>query len=345
MEILRAELVASLNTFNGREMSYEMFGEIFLQMINKHAPLKEKSLRANIALFMNKTLSKAFMTRSRLRNKFLSRPNSFNENKYKKFRNYCTSLVRKEKKKFYSNLNIELFIDNKKFWKTVRPLFSDKHSTAKKITLLVNDNIISSDKEVAETFNTFFSKAVENLDVKGFEIEDFVYNLEISPVENIIHKFRNHPSILKINESVKLRELFHFSESKKGDISSKIANLDIKKPTTFKNIPTKILVETSDIISPFLTRISNDAKLHSGFPDPLKLADISLIHKRGETTITDNYRSVSILPSVSKIFDRDMEEQILSYMEKFLSPFLCGFRRGLVHSIVLWSCLDCSRRD
>ena len=37
---------------------------------------------------------------------------------------------------------------------------------------------------------------------------------------------------------------------------------------------------------------------------------------------------MSILPSVSKILERDMEEQILSYMEKFLSPFLCGFRRG-----------------
>ena len=225
-------------------------------------------------------------------------------------------------------MNIELLIDNKKFWKTVRPLFFDKHSTSKKITLLVNDKLISSDKEVAETFNTFFSKAVEKLDVKGFEIEDFVYNLEISPVENIIHKFRNHPSILKINESVKLQELFHFSESKKGDISSKIADLDIKKPTTFKNIPAKVLVETSDIISPFLTRISNDAKLHSVFPDPLKLADITPIHKREETTITDNYRSVSILPSVSKTFERDMEEQILSYMENFLSPFPCGFRRG-----------------
>ena len=77
-----------------------------------------------------------------------------------------------------------------------------------------------------------------------------------------------------------------------------------------------------------ITRISNGTKLHSVFPDPLKLADTTPIHKRGGTTITDNYRSVTILPSVSKIFERDMEEQILSYMEKFLSPFLCGFRKG-----------------
>ena len=118
---------------------------------------------------MNKTLSKTFMTRSRLRNKFLSNPSSINESNYEKFRNYCTNLVRKEKRKFYSNLKIELINDNKKFWKTVRPLFLEKHFCSKQITLLV-------DKEVAENFNTFFSKAVENLEVKGFKMEDFDYN-------------------------------------------------------------------------------------------------------------------------------------------------------------------------
>ena len=164
---------------------------------------------------------------------------------------------------------------------------------------------------------------------------DFVYNLEISPIANIIHKFRNHPSILKIKEVVTVDELFHFLDSKECDISSKIASLNIKKPTTFKNIPTKILVETSDIISPFLTRINNDAKLHSVFPNPLKLADITPTHKREETTVTDNYRSVSILPSVSKIFERDMEEQIFSYTEKSFSVIS---EKDLVHNIVLRSC-------
>ena len=116
--------------------------------------------------------------------------------------------------------------------------------------------------------------------------------------------------------------------------------MNIKKPTTYKNIPTKLLVETSDVISPFLTKINNDAKLHSNFPNPLKLADITPTHKREDTTVTDNYRSVSILPSVSKIFERDMENQILSYMEKFLSPFLCGFRKGIGTQHCLMVMLD-----
>ena len=88
------------------------------------------------------------MTRPRVRNKFLSYPSSINESNYKKFRNYCTNLVRKEKRKFYSNLKIELITDNKKFWKTERPLFSGKHFCSKQIMLFVDDKIISSDKEV-----------------------------------------------------------------------------------------------------------------------------------------------------------------------------------------------------
>ena len=129
----------------------------------------------------------------------------------------------------------------------------------------------------------FFSSVVENLDVEGFKTDDFAYNLGDSPIENIIRKFRNHPSIVKIKETVSVEVLFHFPESKESDSSEKIVRLDIKKPTTYKNIPTKLLVETSDVILRFLTKINNDAKLYSNFPNPLKLAGITPTHKRTRT--------------------------------------------------------------
>ena len=98
---------------------------------------------------------------------------------------------------------------------------------------------------------------------------------------------------MKIKETLSGEELFHFAESKESDISEKIAKLNIKKPTTCKNIPTKLLIETSDVISHYLIKINNDAKLHLNFPNPLKLVDITPTHKREDTTVTDNYRSVS----------------------------------------------------
>ena len=58
------------------------------------------------------------------------------------------------------------------------------------------------------------------------------------------------------------------------------------------------------------------------------MADITPIHKKDETTLKDNYRPVSILPFISKIFKKDMYEQISLNFENRLSPVLCGFRKG-----------------
>ena len=112
---------------------------------------------ANNDPFIKKTLSKAIMTRSRLRNNFLKCPSNINEHNYKKQRNYCTSLFRKEKKKIYNNIDISLITDNKKFWQTVKPFFSEKHFGKKKVILVEDENIISNNKEVAEIMNAFFS--------------------------------------------------------------------------------------------------------------------------------------------------------------------------------------------
>ena len=112
-------------------------------------------------------------------------------------------------------------------------------------------------------------------------------------------------------------------------VQKQIASLNKKKPTTFKNIPTRILVENSDIISPFITDIYNDSKSKSEFPSSLKLADITPAHKKSDRTIDDNYRPVSILPPISKVFERNMYDPMYAYIDKYLSPFLFGFRKGL----------------
>ena len=59
----------------------------------------------------------------------------------------------------------------------------------------------------------------------------------------------------------------------------------------------------------------------------MKLADITL-HKKAETTLLKNYRPVNLIPIVSKLFERNMHNQILSYINKFLSPYLFGYREG-----------------
>ena len=121
----RAEL--RNNLMNCRDCSnYENFQSIFMDTFNKFAPPKEKYVRANNAPYMNKTLNKAIMTRSRLKNNFLKYPTNQNEEMYKKHRNFCVNLLRREKKKYYANLDLNKITDNKTFWKHMKPLFSEQ---------------------------------------------------------------------------------------------------------------------------------------------------------------------------------------------------------------------------
>ena len=88
--------------------------------------MKKKLIRGNNAPFMNQILSKAFMHRSKLKNIYNKNPCQYNKNAYRKQRNYCVSLLKREKKKYYNNLDIRIFDNNKTFWQRVKPLFSDK---------------------------------------------------------------------------------------------------------------------------------------------------------------------------------------------------------------------------
>ena len=62
------------------------------------------------------------------------------------------------------------------------------------------------------------------------------------------------------------------------------------------------------------------------FPDELKQADIKPIYKKESRNEKENYRPVSILPNLSKIFERCMYDQLEDYFEKLLSKCQCGFR-------------------
>ena len=93
--------------------NYELFEHSFMELLNKHAPMKTKYVRANNAPFMNKKLSKAIMTRSRLRNKLLKNPDEVNKRNYNKQRNYCVNLLRKEKNNYFNNIDLKLLTDNK----------------------------------------------------------------------------------------------------------------------------------------------------------------------------------------------------------------------------------------
>ena len=147
----------------------------------------EKYVRGNNKSFMNKTLSQAIMQRTKLRNKFLKDPTEHNKILYTKQRNWCVSLLRKEKKEYFANLNEKDMIDNKKFWQTGNPFLSEKSKSREKNNFSGKGELVSSESDVAQHFNQFFSNIVKNLDIPKYVVEDKLHlNLKNHPILMVI---------------------------------------------------------------------------------------------------------------------------------------------------------------
>lgn len=199
--------------------------------------------------------------------------------------------------------------------------------TNTKITLIEDNKIISEDQEVAETLNSFFKDAVKNLNIPE-PIEYITECNDQDPIKVAINKFAKHPSILKINEIVNPAQNFGFTETDLESVCTLVKNLKTKKASTLNDIPTPIIKENMDLCGNHILYIINDGIKTSTFDSGLKLADISPIFKDTDRTSKKKYRPVSILPVVSKLFERTMEEQISDFIKKYLSPYLCGYRKG-----------------
>ena len=325
-EAFRNELKNMID-FDGNG-TYDRFESLFLQVLEKHAPVKKVKVRANFPPYMTKRLRKAMMDRSRLEKRYYNNMTPLNRLIYRKQKNYVSNLYKKERKKYYENLDINQITDNKKFWKSIKPLFNENSNGAEKITIIDNNKVITSDDGLCQVFNDFFKDAVNNLNIH--ENEFIVNKVEVisNPIDDIIKKFSDHPSIKDINNNV-IPGTFNFMEITKDDIEFEINKLNASKSGMFSSIPAKLLKIASDIISDELSVIWNREVLHRGsFSGKLKLADITPIHKKLETILKENYRNVSILPAASKIFERIMSKQISAYIETRLSKFLCGYRKG-----------------
>ena len=77
-----------------------------------------------------------------------------------------------------------------------------------------------------------------------------------------------------------------------------------------------------------ITDCINESIVNNTFPNCLKLATITPLFKCGDITDKSNYRPISILPLLSKIFEKIIYEQLNTYMDNFLNELLCGFRKG-----------------
>ena len=156
-----------------------------------------------------------------------------------------------------------------------------------------------------------------------------------------IMKYRCHPSIIAIKEKCNSNFSFSFSQVECDEIMKEISRLNINKATQSTDIPTKLIKELLNIFADFIFENHNNCISSFVFPSYLKNTIITPAHKKGPKTSKDNYRPVSILSNISKIYERLMFKQISEYFEPSCRNFnVVFFRAGYSAQHCLLSMLE-----
>ena len=135
------------------------------------------------------------------------------------------------------------------------------------------------------------------------------------------------PSILnKIKQKVKINRKLFFQSVSEDTVKNVVKNLPSDRVTAGE-IPVVIL-KNSEFWFSELTKCINKAFNENKFPDTLKLCDIVPVFKKLNPTDKTNFRPVSVLPLLSKVFEKIMYDQLYEYAETFLNKLIYGFRKA-----------------
>ena len=209
----------------------------------------------------------------------------------------------------------------------MKPFLSDKIPRNSNIILSEGNEIISNPETCAEIFNNCFSDAVEDLDIdRTLHIDCMAYSDD--PVEKAIKCFKNHPSILRILQEGYSENKFSFDPISESSIHNVVIKMDSSKAYQTGNIPPQVLKDNVDISTITLSSDFNRCIYNWIFPNNLKHADITPAFKKVERLRKINYRPVSILPTLPKVYEKHLYQQIYKYFNGIFSKYLCGFGKG-----------------
>ena len=247
-------------------------------------------------------------TKSKLYNSFLKTRSLADEEKYKNFNRIHVQIVRLAKKRYIAD-NLKAASNSiKDTWKILNGLLGKKKLSDPTISLIHNNETISEPASVATAFNNYFVSISAELDKA------------IPQVPETVNDFCS-PSC---------SNSFFFAPCTEPEINSIIKSISNSKSVGHDQICSEIVKQVAPQLTPALVEIINLSLTCGQFPDKLKIAKVISIYKSGSKTDVSNYRPISILPVVSKIFERVAFTRLYSFLEKnnILHNCQYGFRPG-----------------
>ena len=299
--------------------SFEMFNSKINQLLDKYVPLKKvtkKDFKHQLKPWVTSGICKSIKRRDKLLQKFIKAKDAEIKNelhlRYKTLRNQIVSLIRTSKKQHFQQYFTENSNNIRKTWKGIKNIINVRSSTLGQPTSMKIGKEISTDpSKIAEGFNEFFSSIAKNL-------QDKIY-------------FAGENYSNYLGQSSDYRFLFESADTK--EIILIIDSFDNNKAQGPYSIPTDVLkIIKSNICYP-LKEIINLSFATGIYPTKLKIARVNPIFKnKGDPLNFSNYRPISLLSNINKIFEKLVYSRLYSFLNLHNSIYDLQFGFRAKHS-------------
>ena len=298
LELILYKIVNFEDFYKAFDYSHKML----LNILNEYYPIKILS-KKEIELERKPWITKGILISTKIKNltyrKFIK---SHNKNKtsdlylkFKRYRDLINTLKRKSQKLFHTDYFQKHLHNAKKAWAGINSiLHRKKKQKVSDIFLNVNGKLVTDQKVVSKLFNNYFVNVADNLAKKipkpNTKYQDYLRN----PNEHSIYLCETTPD----------------------EVEKIIDKLDPNKAADIYGISTKLVKDGGVAMTEIITLLFNMSISQGKFPDALKNAKVVPIHKDDSRLEMSNYRPISLLPTLSKIFEKLMYSRLINFFSK-----------------------------
>ena len=279
-----------------------------------HAPEETKKISYRMQVrdpWMTKGLLTSLKKQKRLYREQLHSRSTVSTDNYRKYRNTLKSLIRKSKITYLHEKCSEFKQDSRKLWQLVNRIIDKSNNKIDSIDNLRIENILKYDPSsitngLCEFFANIGEEYANKIDSSGLDINKHINNIE------------SNPSSL------------YLAPTTMFEVKELINKLPQKTSSGYDNISNTLLKQLNEVVARPLSLIFNKSLEEGIFPDQMKLADVFPLFKSKERSESTNYRPISLLLTMSKLFEKIVYRRTYKFLEKHdkLYAGQYGFREG-----------------
>ena len=313
---------SSIQTIMDTNEAYNQFIKVYSEIYNESFPLKQVSQSRNKdKKWMTKELRLSIQHKNRLLRIKIKNPTTANIDKYKTYNKSLQKNLFQAENQYYLSVLKSKREGNSKFWKLFASIINPyKHKKNPVINKVVyNGNTYSDPIDISNAFNDHFVSIGKKITDKFDKPSDF-------------RKYMN----INCSDSIFLEPILE------GEIVKEINFLKENKSPGPDNLSAKIIKLSKEKISPCLTHIFN-LSIQSGiYPQQLKMSKVIAIYKKKEKSNPDNYRPISLLDIINKIYEKLLYKRFIKFLneKKLIFKYQFGFRESHSTGLALTEITD-----